>query len=215
MNRSAVFRGLFPFIILIAAIGCGCSEQTKVSEYGQPVDQIEKAGGKAMANEKHRWLRDDAKSKACRRLEELGACIGPIDEAHEHVEILQRADGSKIQDKDIPGIVTDMNTLEDAITLDLSGSEITDRATVYLGQLRTVTALYLTGANLTDAGIPQLAAIPSLEELVLSGTTVTDAGVLKLAAAKKLRLLLLLETKVTNAGVAHLKRALPGLQIEH
>jgi hypothetical protein len=168
-----------------------------------------------MSCENHRWQRDPAKWEACGRLERLGAAIGPIDDDTEHVELKRHNDGTPIGDADIPAIVDDMNVLEDATTLDLSESAITDRAASYLGQLRTVTALYLGGTRLTDASIPLLAAIPNLRELVLSGTDVTDAGLDCLAAAHKLAFLQLIKTKVSMLGVARLQHALPGLYIEH
>jgi hypothetical protein len=167
-----------------------------------------------MSDTGHRWKEDPAKWEACGRLERLGAAIGPIDDATEHVEILRRSDGTPIQDSDIPGIVADMNTLGDATTLDLSESAITDSAASHLGQLRTVTALYLSSTGLTDASIPRLAAIPLLRELALSGTGITDAGLEAMAGARALQFLQLYGTKVTDGGVAHLKRALPGLKIE-
>jgi hypothetical protein len=167
-----------------------------------------------MSNEGHRWKSDPAKWEACGRLERLGAAIGPSDDASENVELQRHLDGTPIEDADIPGIVTDMNTLGDATTLDLSESAITDAAATYLGRLKSVTALYLSGTALTDASTLGLAAIANLRELVLSGTSITDVGLRNLAAAKGLQFLQLYETDVTDGGVAALKRALPRLSVE-
>jgi hypothetical protein len=140
-------------------------------------------GGQVMSDQGHRWKTDPAKWAACGRLEQLGAAIGPIDDATAHVEIVARSDGSAIQDADIPGIVADVNILADATTLDLSESEITDAAAIHLSRLQTVTALYLSGTRLTDASVPYLAAIPKLKALVLSGSGITDTGMAALAQA--------------------------------
>jgi hypothetical protein len=86
-----------------------------------------------MADKGHRWNGDPAKWEACARLEQLGAAIGPIDDTTEHVEILGRSDGTPVQDTDIHAIVTVINTLADATTLDLSESAITDKAAGHLG----------------------------------------------------------------------------------
>jgi hypothetical protein len=155
------------------------------------------------------------KWEACGRLERLGAAIGPIDDDTEHVELKRHCDGTPIEDADIPAIVADMNILEDATTLDLSESAITDCAASHLGQLQTVTALYVSGTSLTDACIPHLATIPNLRDLVLSGTAVTDAGLYCLATAQGLQFLQLIKTRTTEVGVARLQEALPGLHIEH
>jgi hypothetical protein len=171
-------------------------------------------GGGKMTADGHRWRADPAKWEACGRLERLGAAIGALDATAEHVQLLRRGDGSPIEDSDVPGIVADMNTLEDATALDLSETAITDVAAPHLGRLRTVTALYLSGVRLTDASVPYLAAIPRLRELVLSGSAVTDAGLAALAQARGLRFLQLYKTGATRSGVAFLKGALPGLEVE-
>ncbi len=167
-----------------------------------------------MSDENHRWKRDPAKWAACGRLEQLGAAIGPIDDATEHIEIRRHSDGTPIQDIDIPGICADVNILADATTVDLSESAITDRAAHHLGKLQTVTALYLSGTSLTDASIPHLAALPRLRELVLSHTAVSDTGLVALATARGLEFLQLYKTKVSDEGVTRLKRELPGLSVE-
>ena len=175
---------------------------------------IASAADTNMTDPDHRWFRDPAKWAACGRLHDLGACIGKYNDVSEHVEIIRRADGMPIEDADIPGIVADINILEDARNLDLSEGAFGDRAAIHLGQLRTVKALYLSGSKLTDAGVPHIAAIPTLQELVLSGTEVSDAGLVALEAAKGLRFLQLFNTRASEAGIAQLMRVLPQLHVE-
>lgn len=167
-----------------------------------------------MSDNYDEWRRDPLKWEACGRLETLGATIGPIEEEGVAIEILRHADDRPIQDGDIPGIVRDVNTLGNVRTLDLSESEITDRAMKYLGRLRSVQQLHMVSTGITDNGLKHLTTIPRLMGIGLSGTAVSDRAIVHLAQMKRLKFLQLFETKITEKGIAALTKALPALTIE-
>jgi hypothetical protein len=124
--------------------------------------------------------------------------------------------------------------------LDLAGTQVTDSGLVHLKGLSNLTALSLiestdvTGAGFvhlngltklsivnlrrtqfTDAGLGHLKALTNLTSPDLMDTRVTDAGLAHLKALTKLSQLVLVGTQVTDSGMNDLKRALPGLTIDH
>jgi thiol-disulfide isomerase/thioredoxin len=94
---------------------------------------------------------------------------------------------------------------ESTITVDLSGTRVTDAELKKLKELKGLQTLYLDGARVTDAGLKELKELKGLRKLDLSGTQVTDAGLRDFQELKELRHLDLRGTRVTDAGLKELK----------
>jgi len=93
------------------------------------------------------------------------------------------------------------------IWLDMSQTNITDKALPQLTQLKYLTRLSLDNTSITDAGITHLVKLPALRFLNLYGTKVTDQSLKVLEACKGLEVLYLWQTQVTAQGVAALQKA--------
>ena len=78
---------------------------------------------------------------------------------------------------------------------------------------KPVVSVDLSGTKVTDAELAVLVPLTSLTTINLSGTQVTDVGVKELAALQNLNVLTLSGTKVTDAGVKELQKALPKCEI--
>jgi Leucine Rich Repeat (LRR) protein len=96
-------------------------------------------------------------------------------------------------------------------SLNLRGTEITDKGLEYLKDAKSLTRLHLERTKITDAGLANLAGLESLEYLNLYGTEVSDAGVQSLAGLKNLKRLYVWQTKVTEEGQAKFKAAAPNV----
>lgn len=92
-------------------------------------------------------------------------------------------------------------------SLNLRGTEVTDKGLEQLKELKSLARLHLERTKITDAGLAHLAALENLEYLNLYGTETTDAGVQSLAGLKKLKRLYVWQTKVTEEGQAKFKTA--------
>jgi hypothetical protein len=101
------------------------------------------------------------------------------------------------------------------VAVDLSMSEVADPDLGLLKDLGGVRSLDLSTTKVTDAGVEELQDLPHLQTLALSFTRVTDAGLQSLKGLENLRRLDLRGTEVTREGVADLRRALPGLKVDH
>ncbi len=99
--------------------------------------------------------------------------------------------------------------------LSLYGTQVTDAGLVHLKGLTNLSVLDLRDTQVTDAGLVHLKGLTKLSILDLRGTRVTDAGLVRLKGLTNLKTLFLSATRVTDAGVNELKRALPGLKMNH
>jgi hypothetical protein len=75
--------------------------------------------------------------------------------------------------------------------------------------------LHLDGAGVTDAGMVHLGNLRKLEHLSLFRTRLTDAGLVHLHGLENLKRVNLVFTGVTDQGVADLRRAVPGVVVDH
>jgi hypothetical protein len=98
---------------------------------------------------------------------------------------------------------------DDAVTVDLSGTRVSDADLVHLHALPTLRGLWLHETGITDAGLTHLETLSGLQTLNLAGTAVTDAGLSHLERLPGLRYLNLTDTQATSAGVEALRAALP------
>ncbi len=113
------------------------------------------------------------------------------------------ADG-KIGDEQVASVKPLGNII---YSLNLRGTEITDKGLEQLKDLKSLVRLHLERTKITDAGLANLAALENLEYLNLYGVEVTDAGVQSLAGLKKLKRIYVWQTKVTEEGQAKFKAA--------
>ncbi|NOX55360.1 MAG: leucine-rich repeat domain-containing protein [Planctomycetes bacterium] len=79
--------------------------------------------------------------------------------------------------------------------------------------MRKLRTLDLSGTDVTDRGLECLSGLVNLESLNLSGTEVTDRGTHHLKGLRKLNWLNLQNTAVTAAGLRRLQAALPACEI--
>ena len=99
--------------------------------------------------------------------------------------------------------------------LGLRGAEITDAGLAHLAGLENLEALDLEITPIGDAGLIHLKGLKLLHTLWLSGTNVTDAGLVHLEALPNVERLILNSTRVTGAGLERLRKARPGIVIDH
>jgi uncharacterized membrane protein len=97
---------------------------------------------------------------------------------------------------------------EQIVWLDLSATQITDKALTQIAQFKTLTRLSVDNTRITDTGLAQLKNLPALRHLNLYATAVTDQGLQSLASCKTLQTVYLWQTRVTPGGVANLQKAL-------
>jgi serine/threonine protein kinase/Leucine-rich repeat (LRR) protein len=95
--------------------------------------------------------------------------------------------------------------LDALISLDLSGTAISDADIRHLKGLTHLRRLTLDGTPIRGAGLESLAGLTHLVELVLSGTQITGTGLEHLRDLRELQTLVLTNTPLTDAGLAHLK----------
>lgn len=99
------------------------------------------------------------------------------------------------------------------VTVDLSGTKVTDQSVATLKTATRLRRLRLAETAVTDAAMEVIIGMPALESLNLYGTAVTDAGVEKLKAMKNLRSLYLWQTSVSPEMVEVLRKELPECQV--
>lgn len=92
-------------------------------------------------------------------------------------------------------------------SLNLRGTEVTDKGLENVKELKSLVRLHLERTKITDAGLANLAGLENLEYLNLYGTEVTDAGLQSLAGLKNLKKLYVWQTKITEEGQAKFKAA--------
>jgi hypothetical protein len=99
------------------------------------------------------------------------------------------------------------------VSLDLSGTPVTDAGLASIAGAAGVRMLRLSETGVTDAGLQHLKGMASLESLNLYGTGVTTDGVMALAGLPALKRLYLWQTQVDDAGAARLREKMPGVEI--
>lgn len=87
----------------------------------------------------------------------------------------------------------------------LNGIEATGAELAPLRGLTRLTSLALDRAHLSDVGLAQISGLRALETLTLKKTGVTDAGLTHLEGLTNLKSLALEGTRVSDAGLAHLQ----------
>lgn len=100
------------------------------------------------------------------------------------------------------------------VTLNISGTAITDAGLERVGSLPNLRALDAARTNITDEGIAHLRELAKLERLNLHESPITDEAVGTLAALSSLRQVFLWRTKVSEQGVEQLRQHRPELQID-
>ena len=89
------------------------------------------------------------------------------------------------------------------LSIDLSGTRITDAGLEQLATMPEITGLTLTDTQITDSGLAGFGSLPKLMLLDLSGTPVGDQGIASLRQCERLPFLWL-GTESTNASLRYL-----------
>ncbi|MCG3120739.1 MAG: hypothetical protein ALAOOOJD_03567 [bacterium] len=100
------------------------------------------------------------------------------------------------------------------VSLNLSGTAITDSAGVTLAKLTQLRKLHLQHTGITAAGVRQLQTLAQLQYLNLVGTKVTAESIATLSGLKNLQQLYLYQTSIDAAGLAQLREVFPKAMIE-
>jgi HEAT repeat protein len=95
--------------------------------------------------------------------------------------------------------------LADVTSVQLNGSQITDRGLEFLSGLSKLQVLCIGDTQITDEGVAKLKGLVDLRELWLRGTGVADDGLAHIEKLTRLEFLLLGRTTIGDAGLAHLK----------
>jgi len=91
--------------------------------------------------------------------------------------------------------------LEGLLSLELTGTSITDEGIAHIANLSTLETLQLNNTDLTDAGLIHLGRLERLETLGLLGVDITDTGLATIAGSlPSLGTLNVMATNVTRAG---------------
>jgi N-acyl-D-amino-acid deacylase len=97
-----------------------------------------------------------------------------------------------------------LRALENVATLRLASTEVGDAAIPVIASMPSLRSLDLGYSLVTPKGVAQLAKLPQLERLGLAGLGVDDATLALLGTMKNLRGLNLSYTEFTDAGLKHL-----------
>ena len=100
------------------------------------------------------------------------------------------------------------------ISLNLSGTTITDSACVTLAKLTQLRKLHLQNTGITDAGLGQLQTLAQLRYLNLVGTKITAKSFSALSGLKNLQQLYLYQTPIDSAAFVQLRKIFPKTRIE-
>ena len=99
--------------------------------------------------------------------------------------------------------IRESTIFEQAVSIDLEFTEVTDVQIAHLIACRNLRSLNLAHTQVSDSVLGQLAGLTNLEVLDLSETAITDAGLRHLSGLKKLEDLSLSATAVSDDGLPH------------
>ena len=129
---------------------------------------------------------------------------------------LRRFEDTKPDTPEPPGLDSELGVLKklpNVVSLNLGGTDVTDKGLTHLASLTSLTRLHLEKARVSDSGLAHLKNLRGLTYLNLYGTNVSDEGLRHLEGFKNLRKLYLWQTKATPAGVKKLQQILPNCEI--
>mgnify|MGYP001820742138 CR=1 FL=1 len=105
---------------------------------------------------------------------------------------------------------TDISMLsEEARSVWLGETNVTDAELGFLGRFRRIRHLSLCNTRVTSDGIDAISNLTSLDTLIISNTLVDDRAVPSLAKLNGLTGLNVHGTRISEAGIARLRSALP------
>ena len=145
-----------------------------------------------------------AELDAIAAVKKAGASVLQVAQNDNRLDIAFHLADGKIGDEQIATVKPLGNVI---YSLNLRGTEVTDKGLEQLKDMKSLVRLHLERTKITDAGLAHLAGLENLEYLNLYGVEVTDAGVQSLAGLKKLKRLYVWQTKVTEEGQAKFKAA--------
>jgi hypothetical protein len=141
------------------------------------------------------WLPRYREQQAIQKIEEWGGQVETRTDDPEWLRNLVGKDRMK-----------DSKLYVRAVTVQLTGQEISDAQIAQLGGLTRLRGLDLRRTAVTDAGLAHLSRLTNLKYLILDRTAITDNGLTHLSRLPVLRTLSLERTAVTDDGLQHLSR---------
>jgi hypothetical protein len=117
-------------------------------------------------------------------------------------------DGTQITDQGLSGL----SGMSQIHTLSICETRVTDAGLMHINNLPGLSNLRLYCTEISNAGLVHLSRLSNLQFLGLRATTVSDAGLVHLHGFKKLKMLFVESSKVSEAGVAELKQHCPALE---
>ncbi len=99
-----------------------------------------------------------------------------------------------------------LGELPQLISVDVSGSGVTDQQLKPLAQAESLSFLVLSETKVGDAGLAHLEGLKNLKAISLDATRVTDRGLASLAGLSELNRLSLDSTGITDRGLVHLEQ---------
>ena len=155
--------------------------------------------------------------KELKNLKGLNFAATPVtDEGLAHVKGLQglerlTLDFTRITDEGLKNLA-DLTSLRE---LRLGAFQVSDFGVMELKKLKNLEVLALYQTRVTDRCLTDVSEFARLRELYLGGTGITDEGLAEIKKLKNLRVLNLVDTRVTPAAVADLRKAMPGVEVQH
>ena len=111
-----------------------------------------------------------------------------------------------------PGVLDDIARMTCVEELFLGGSGVTDDDVARLGGLDALTWLELSDTQVTNRAVELAAGFPRLRTLMLFGTAVDDGCLPTLERMMNLHTVGLDDTRVSTAGLARLRQSRPTLE---
>jgi mono/diheme cytochrome c family protein len=100
------------------------------------------------------------------------------------------------------------------LSLNLSGTTISDIQMKDIGKLKNISRLNLNNTSVSDKGIAELAGLSNLQYINLTGTPVSAKGLASLAGLKKLKSIYLYRSKVTRSDWPALQKTFGGTVLD-
>jgi uncharacterized membrane protein len=102
---------------------------------------------------------------------------------------------------------------EQTYILDLSGTSITNKSLLVIGQLKALNTLFLQNTALTDENIQALEELENLQYLNLYNTQISDKSIPAISKLKNLKKIYLWQTKMSNKDIEQLQKNLPDTEV--
>ena len=151
----------------------------------------------------------DAEKAAVAAIRKLGGSVLEVAQNDGRLDVAYHLTDVKVGEKHLALL----KQLRHVHSLNLRGTDITDRDLASIAGLTSLERLHLEKTKVTDAGLAHLKGLVNLQYLNLYGTTVTDTGLKHLSGLKKLKKLYVWQTKITESGIKTFKTSVKGVRV--